>query len=278
MIFLAKKRKKTELDHLTKELLEARDNGLLENPSPTFFEKMSGNVNRWVDSFYDKESHNFQRQFNTNFRISFFKKKRELKESLGIKGYHLKDLNKDFQKTYNRFSLSAINLIKSQCDEYKLRLKRKFVDWLTLQQAGGSKENLRDMIKLPHTKKIRFIERDQTSKMQSTLELITATHFNSLCFEWKTKRDNRVVGNPTGLYPKGNERHGDHYHRNGKFYYFKSQKRLLIEAGVKLSSFEGTAEDLIEKDGYVGQAIGCRCRARHIYRIADLPKSFFKAS
>ena len=275
---MTKKRKKTELDYLTQELLEARDDGLLENPSPTYFDKLSGRVGSWVDKFYTKQFNNFARQFNLNFRASYYDKKRELKDSLGIKGYHLKDLNSKFQKTYNRFAISAIDLIKSQCEENKLKLTRKFVNWITAQDAGGSKESLKEAIKLPNTKKIRFIERDQTSKMQSSLELITATHFNSLAFEWKTKRDNRVVGNPAGLYPKGSLMHGDHYHRNGKFYYFASQKEILKKAGVKLSEFEGTAESLIEQDGYVGQAIGCRCRARHIYRIKDLPQKFFKVN
>ena len=65
---MTKKRKKTELDYLTRELLEARDNGLLENPSPTYFDKLSGRVESWVGKFYTKQFNNFARQFNLNFR------------------------------------------------------------------------------------------------------------------------------------------------------------------------------------------------------------------
>ena len=56
---------------------------------------------------------------------------------------------------------------------------------------------------------------------------------------WHNMGDLRVVGNPSGLYPVGNEYHGDHWHREGKVFLWSEPP----------------------SDGHPGTAYGCRCVA-----------------
>ena len=58
-------------------------------------------------------------------------------------------------------------------------------------------------------------------------------------YVWRTMKDNRVVGNPNGLYPVGSPDHMDHWHRDGKTFEWSNPPA----------------------DGHPGQAYGCRCHA-----------------
>lgn len=66
-------------------------------------------------------------------------------------------------------------------------------------------------------------------------------------YKWRNVGDSRVVGNPGGKYPDGNEGHGDHWDREGKTY----------------------AWDDPPHDGHPGQAFNCRCSA---IPVLDLDK------
>jgi len=56
---------------------------------------------------------------------------------------------------------------------------------------------------------------------------------------WRNSQDERVVGNPSGHYPQGNDRHGDHWSREGKVFSWSHPPH----------------------DGHPGEAINCRCTA-----------------
>jgi hypothetical protein len=58
-------------------------------------------------------------------------------------------------------------------------------------------------------------------------------------YVWLTMKDNRVVGNPVGLYPVGTADHGDHWERDGKVFSWSEPPH----------------------DGHPGEAYGCRCQA-----------------
>lgn len=64
----------------------------------------------------------------------------------------------------------------------------------------------------------KVIARDQTNKMNGNLNQIRQTTYGIEEYIWRTSRDNRVVGNPAGFYPRGNKMHGNHYEREGKMY------------------------------------------------------------
>lgn len=84
-----------------------------------------------------------------------------------------------------------------------------------------------------------LIAKDQTSKMNTAINQIRQTSVGIEEYYWRTREDNRVVGDPGGLYPKGNKVHGNHYIRNGLLFRW----------------------DEPPPDGHPGYAINCRCRA-----------------
>ena len=64
----------------------------------------------------------------------------------------------------------------------------------------------------------KVIARDQTNKMNGNLTQIRQTSYGIEEYIWRTARDQRVVGNPAGFYPKGNRVHGNHWEREGHLY------------------------------------------------------------
>ena len=63
-----------------------------------------------------------------------------------------------------------------------------------------------------------FIARDQTARLTGRLSRARQEDAGVTHYIWRTAGDNRVVGAPGGLYPRGNKRHGDHYARDGKLF------------------------------------------------------------
>lgn len=89
-------------------------------------------------------------------------------------------------------------------------------------------------------RRAQFIARDQTASLSSALNSVRQQENGIDEYTWHNSRDNRVVGNPGGKYPKGNQAHGNHWDREGKTYSWSSPPH----------------------DGHPGQAIGCRCIAK----------------
>ena len=92
------------------------------------------------------------------------------------------------------------------------------------------------------------IARDQTAKLNSRLVQARQEDAGITHYIWRTAGDNRVVGQPGGLYPKGNTAHGNHYERNGKVFRW----------------------DRPPDDGHPGEAILCRCVALPVLNPAKL--------
>lgn len=74
-----------------------------------------------------------------------------------------------------------------------------------LQKIGGISKN-----------RAKFIARDQTGKLTADLNQMRQADNGIEEYIWRNAGDNRVVGNPGGLYPKGNRVHGNHWDREGK--------------------------------------------------------------
>lgn len=91
----------------------------------------------------------------------------------------------------------------------------------------------------------KFIARDQSAKFATKLNSIRQEDAGIEGYIWRNQGDQRVVGNPGGLYPKGNKKHMDHWQREGKV--FKWNKPPA--------------------DGHPGQAINCRCFAEPIVNL-----------
>lgn len=110
-----------------------------------------------------------------------------------------------------------------------------------LQKIGGISKN-----------KAKFIARDQTSKLTGDLNQARQEDNGIDEYDWFNAKDRRVVGNPAGLYPKGNRVHGNHWIREGKRYSWKNPP----------------------EDGHPGHAPGCRCWAKPVLNLAKLKAQY----
>ena len=86
-----------------------------------------------------------------------------------------------------------------------------------------------------------LIARDQVATMNMQVTKQRAADLEIKQFVWRTMEDQRVRGNPSGLYPKAKP---SHYARNGKTYNWSDG------AGAR--------------DKFPGQAINCRCYASNV--------------
>lgn len=98
----------------------------------------------------------------------------------------------------------------------------------------------------------RLIARDQTAKLASDLNAIRQQDAGIQRYRWRNVQDQRVVGNPAGLYPEGNEVHGDHWVRESEEYRWDSPP----------------------EDGHPGQAILCRCAAEPVIDLDELDATY----
>lgn len=199
----------------------------------------------------------------------------------GLKSWKVDTLKPAFRKQLRERINDTLLLIKTQNSSRMSILEARFLNWLdSKKQDSTTSVSLRESMKVDKTirqvdKHYRMILSDQTRKMIGNFDHIVAEHYQAIGFFWKTRQDNRVVGNPSGKYPKStaNKMHGDHYERANKFYFYKDTwalKQQLIDTKHKdfaYAEFE---------DGLPGQPINCRCYAYNIYDLDDVPKKFIK--
>lgn len=266
-----KRKRRDDIEMLRDELIQAKEDGLLDNMSPSFLKRLTQRINARTQSKFDSMLTKAQLWFLSGFRKSYLDYKESIpKRNVGIKSYKLADLSPKFQREYKMRMEASLNLIKSQNDENMLKMRRRLLDWVTMSDVRD-KTDLKDAIELPNNKRTRFILRDQENKLCSAMDDIVADSYNAIAFRWMTRNDDRVAGKPGGRYPKANDdsnMHGDHWSRRGKFYYY-SRIDEVTKARLKLDEFAGSDKDL--KDGMPGEPVGCRCWAENYYDLDDLP-------
>lgn len=190
----------------------------------------------------------------------------------GLKGWRLNLLKDDLRKELKDRINASLMFIKTQDEQRMGVLKTRFLSWLA-ETESDKPSNIKEVLQVSHEikkndKHYKMILADQTRKMIGNFDTIVANKYQALGFFWKTRRDNRVTGNPTGKNPKGNEMHGDHYSRQEKFYFYHNNwaiKQRLINTKHKLFKWADF------EDGLPGQPINCRCYAYNIYELEDIP-------
>jgi uncharacterized protein with gpF-like domain len=106
------------------------------------------------------------------------------------------------------------------------------------------KKRMRRVFKMANNH-AKMIAQDQTNKILSMTNILKYKLAGLTSYIWRTSEDERVVGNPTGLYPLGNASHEDHYSRDGKIFRF----------------------DMPPSDGHPGQPVNCRCDMLPLLKI-----------
>lgn len=93
-----------------------------------------------------------------------------------------------------------------------------------------------------------FIARDQTAKLNGQLTRYRHESVGIIKYKWRNAQDQRVVGNPAGLYPKPTKGHGNHWEREDTIYYYNRPPA----------------------DGNPGYAYNCRCYAEGVLDTREL--------
>lgn len=154
------------------------------------------------------------------------------------------------KETIDMMSAQAVHLISTIPDVYYSKVQQAVFESYQqerLPEGRSLLQEIREIGKLTY-ERAKLISVDQTQKMHC---VVTQTRQTSLGIEeyfWRTANDQRVVGNPTGLYPEGNPKHMNHYIRNGKKYRW----------------------DDPPPDGHPGWPIRCRCYAEPVIDYSKL--------
>lgn len=210
------------------------------------------------------------------------------KTKIGIASYRLKDLAPLFRKELDNHVANSLALIKTQNEKTMLNLENVFRNWATVpaKQLRGDltdpkkiithlkKEVINDHdLKYKTAKHLKFILKDQTNKLNASMDTITDKQLDAIGFIWRTSQDNRVVGKPGGLYPvaENPKMHGNHYSREGKFYLYRDS--WALKNGYIVPRDGAVYADTVE-DGPPGTAIGCRCYKESVFDLEDIPSGY----
>ena len=204
----------------------------------------------------------------------------------GIKGYRIQDMKPYYRKAVEESVNNSIGLIKTQNAEFLLKMQDRFRNWATIpsNDLRGKyddhekiAEHLRkNVLKTPEAVKEvtnwqKVIIRDQAKKLLGSMNRITAENSGAFAFIWHTRKDIKVTGNPTGLYPKGNDKHGNHFEREGKLYLLKESFAVKAHLVAKTGDIQYDTE---LNDGMPSLGISCRCYAEYIYDLENIPKQY----
>lgn len=147
----------------------------------------------------------------------------------------------------NKSIAENVDLIESIPKLHHDRVTKAVRDHFDGNLSQGLPARLKEIGGMSDTK-ARFIARDQTASIVGALSESRSKEVGIKSYNWRNSQDRRVVGNPSGLYPRGNRRHMDHWHREGKEF----------------------AYDKPPKDGNPGRAINCRCYDEPVIKINEL--------
>lgn len=185
-------------------------------------------VHKWRDSLNAQDREKLERALAKAFRVDT--------------AYILDD--DEVGPRIEALTSKAVDLITSIPDEYLSDVRRAVLDqYANIPHPGNRSlaEEIRHIAGVSETK-AKLIARDQTAKMASSVQQARQTSLGIEGYLWRNSRDRRVVGNPAGLYPEGNSKHGNHWSREGKFYRWDSPP----------------------SDGHPGWPILCRCFAEPV--------------
>lgn len=138
--------------------------------------------------------------------------------------------------------VQAIQLISSIPNHYKSLVKKAMDDFLSNKLKVSLIERIKQIYNITDNR-AKLIARDQTNKTISVISSELYKAYGMTKYIWITMHDERVVGNPMGLYPHSTKEHGNHFKRHQKVFRF----------------------DTPPDDGLPGWAIQCRCLMAPIF-------------
>lgn len=146
--------------------------------------------------------------------------------------------------TIEQFAARNLRLIKSVPDELLSQIEAELVQAMRSGARATTFEAIvSDRLRVSE-KRARLIARDQIASLNGEATRVRQRELGVTRYIWSTAQDERVVGNPSGLYPRASSpsTHGDHWEREGQIFSW----------------------DAPPPDGHPGQPINCRCVARAV--------------
>lgn len=263
------------------ELEQMKKDGLLENLSlnarTALVKKFRQANNRFMRLFLRRRAAKFAAQLNKAYRT--YVSSTFVENNKGLRGWRVDKMKPALRLRFKEAIQQNLLLVQTQTPQRMMSLESRFLDWIQISSNKAAKqERLRTALKITDTikktdKHFKFILEDQTRKMLSSFDYAVAQEYEAIGFFWKTRRDNKVVGKPGGKNPNPTPQHGDHYHRQDKFYFYRGSWAIKQnKINTKHKDFEWADFE----DGLPGMPIGCRCYMYNIYELNDVPKKLLK--
>ena len=252
--------------------------------SNTKIEALVRAIDKGIKKDYDKVLKSVNKEVRSKLKNEYnqFIKKGVFRTAPSLQKYKIEDLKPDFRKELESRINVSLSYITTQDKNTIEEIKNRLMNFASIPHPNKNLKELEydfwnDV--LPEKAKKNYktnkwqnmIIRDQQHKLVSNMTYITATKNNAIGFIWKNRKDIRVVGNPSGLYPSGNKMHNDHWKREGKLYLFRNSEAL--KKGLIKKTKDVQYADEIE-DGLPGIPINCRCTMRLIYRLYEIPSEY----
>ena len=252
--------------------------------SSTKIEALVRAIDKGIKKDYDKVLKSVNKEVRSKLKNEYnqFIKKGVFRTAPTLQKYKIEDLKPDFKKELESRINVSLSYIKTQDQNTIEEIKNRLMNFASIPHPNKDLKELEydfwnDV--LPEKAKKNYksnkwqnmIIRDQQHKLVSNMTYITAMKNNAIGFIWKNRKDIRVVGNPSGLYPSGNKIHNDHWKREGKLYLFRDSAAL--KKGLIKKTKDVQYADEIE-DGLPGIPINCSCTMRLIYRLYEIPAEY----
>lgn len=233
-------------------------------------------INKVINSINKEVRSKLKKEYNKFVKTEVFK------ISPTIQKYKIEELKPDYKKELENRVDICLSYITTQDKQTVADIKNRLLNWASNTHiAKNTKELEKDFWNeiIPKTNNKKYqsnkwqnmIIRDQQHKMNANMTYITAMKNNAIGFIWRNRKDIKVVGNPSGLYPKANDIHNNHWKREGKLYLFRDSEAL--KKGLIKKTNKVQYVDEIE-DGIPGMPINCRCTMQLIYRLYQIPTEY----
>lgn len=252
--------------------------------SKTAIEALVRAIDKGIKKDYDKVLKSVNKEVRSKLKNEYnqFIKKGVFRTAPSLQKYKIEDLKPDFKKELESRINVSLSYIKTQDQNTIEEIKNRLMNFASIPHPNKDLKELEydfwnDVIPAKVKKNYKtsswqnMIIRDQQHKLVSNMTYITAMKNDAVGFIWKNRKDIRVVGNPSGLYPSGNKMHNNHWKREGKLYLFRDSAAL--KKGLIKKTKDVQYADEIE-DGLPGIPINCRCTMRLIYRLYEIPAEY----
>lgn len=150
-------------------------------------------------------------------RINKVKNEKEMAKSLGIDAARILE-EQDVKETLDIMLIESQELIRTIPYNLVGKVSQRVLQTFkgeAMPEGRTLLEQIQHEFGLSYDR-AKVIARDQTSKLNGNLNAVRQMGLGIEEYIWQTAGDERVVGRPGGLYPRGNRMHGNHWERQGK--------------------------------------------------------------